>query len=87
MGTGAEVVTTNWLQIVNTAGVIGVLIIIVYALFSGNVMPRSTVEMMIKLTEERTAKLANEIKEGMKEAVKQGIIEGIHEVRNITGKD
>lgn len=81
---GAETVTTNWLQIVNTAGVIGLLLIIVYMFFSGNVMPKSTVEMMIKLAEDRTEKLANEIKEGMKEAVKQGIIEGIHEVRNIT---
>lgn len=82
---GAETVTTNWLQILNTAGVIGLLVIIVYMFFSGNVMPRSTVEMMMKLAEASTEKLANEIKEGMKEAVKQGIIEGIHEVRNITG--
>jgi hypothetical protein len=75
---------TDWLQIINTGGVLGLLLLLVYMFYSGNVVPKSTVDMMIKLTEERTVKLAAEIKEGMKDAVKQGIIEGIHEVRNIT---
>ena len=76
---------SDWLQIINTGGVIGLLILVLWMFATGNVVPKSTVDTMIKLTEERTVKLANEIKEGMKEAVKQGIIEGIHEVRNITG--
>lgn len=74
----------NILQVVNAGGVIGLLIFCLWMFASGNVVPRSVLDVIIKATEDRTTKLADEIKEGIQDAVKEGIIAGIHEVRKIT---
>jgi hypothetical protein len=73
----------NWFEVINTGGTIAVLILNVWMFATGKIVPKSTVDMMLKVAEDRTTKLAEEIKTGIGNAVKDGIINGIHEVRNI----
>lgn len=73
----------TWLEIINTGGVIGLLVLNLWMFATGKVIPKTTVDAMIKALDDRTVKLANEIKEGISDAVRQGIVTGIHEVRNI----
>lgn len=72
----------SWVQIVNTAGVIGLLILQVWAFWSGTVVPKTIVDRILKEAEQRTTKMSGEIKDGIKDAVRDGIVEGVHIVRN-----
>lgn len=73
----------SWMELINTGGVIGLLVLNLWMFATGKVIPKTTVDAMIKALDDRTVKLASEIKEGISDAVKQGIVTGIHEVRNI----
>ena len=75
----------NWFEVVNTGGTIAVLILNVWMFATGKVIPAGTVDKMMKSADDRTIKLAEEIKQGIKDAVRDGIVSGIHEVRNIQG--
>lgn len=73
----------DWMSIINTFGVVGLLVLNLWMFATGRIMPKATVDTMMKAADERTTKVANEIKDGIKEAVQQGIIVGINEVRKI----
>jgi len=76
--------TSIW-EIINTGGVVALLVINLWSLATGKVMPKATVDKIIQSNMESTTKLANEIKDGIENAVQNGIVAGIFEVRN--GKD
>ena len=76
----------SWVEIVNSAGIIGILIVQVWLYSTGKVISRPVVDKILNEANQRTTKLADEIKEGIKDAVKGGIVEGIHEVRSNTNK-
>ena len=73
----------DWMSIINTFGVVGVLVLNLWMFATGRIMPKATVDAMMKAADERTTKLTNEIKDGIEKAVQQGIIVGINEVRKI----
>lgn len=73
----------SWLEIINTGGVIGILVLNLWMFATGKVIPKTTVDAMITALDDRTVKLAEEIKSGIKDAVKEGIMSGIHEVRKV----
>lgn len=73
----------NWFEIINTGGVVAVLVLNLWMFASGKVIPKSTVDAMMKSAEDRTIKVANEIKEGIEKAVKDGIVNGVAAVRSI----
>lgn len=75
--------TINWFEIVNTGGTIAVLVLNVWLLATGKLIPKTTMDALIKSMDDRTVKLASEIKAGISEAVREGIVNGIHEVRKI----
>ena len=60
----------------------GALVFIVVALIAGWVVPSKAVDRMLEEAENRTTKVANEIKDGIERAVSRGIQAGITEVRN-----
>jgi len=80
-------VEMNWLQLINTGGVIAILVIAVVGFMKGNIWPRSTVEKCIaqqKETSEKSAeiigtKLADAMTDGVKGAVQEGISLGLAE--------
>lgn len=75
--------TINWFEIVNTGGTIAVLVLNVWMFATGKVISSFTFDRMMKSADDRTIKLAEEIKQGIKDAVKDGIVSGIHEVRKV----
>ena len=74
----------SWIEIINAGGVIGLLVLNVWMFASGNIVPRSVLDVILKASEDRTTKLADEIKGGIQEAVREGIVAGIHEVRKLS---
>lgn len=73
----------SWLEIINTGGVIGLLVLNLWMFATGKVIPKATVEFMMKSADDRTVKLAEEIRSGIKDAVTDGIVNGVNAVRNI----
>jgi hypothetical protein len=88
-------VANNVMQFVNTWGPLGLLALMVLAMLYGWVMPRKSVDELIKATKEsseRTAEImAKEIKDGMGQAVEHGIerglVRGIMRINEINGGD
>ena len=76
----------SWLEIINTGGVIGLLVLNLWMFATGKVIPKATVDFMMQSAEDRTIKLAGEIKDGIERAVKDGIVSGVDAVRSITEK-
>jgi len=72
----------SWLSILNTFGIIGLLVLIVWAFFNGKVMPKSIHDQLMEEAESRTIKLAAEIQDGIKTAVQEGITQAIVYLRN-----
>ena len=68
-------------QIISGLGVTGVLILIVFALYKGGVVPRAHVDEMMKHSETQTKLLATEIGativEGTERAVESGVTKGV----------
>lgn len=73
----------SWLEIINTGGVIGLLVLNLWMFATGKVIPKATVDFMMKSADDRTTKLAGEIKEGIEKAVKDGIVNGVAAVKSI----
>lgn len=69
------------LKLIDTIGTLGILLWLVFAFARGYLIPRSTLEQILKSADERTVKLANELKEGFEMAVKHAVSEAITESR------
>lgn len=76
----------SWFEIINTGGVIGLLVLNLWMLATGKMIPKATVDFMMKAADDRTVKLAEEIRGGIKDAVTDGIVSGVAAVRSITEK-
>jgi hypothetical protein len=72
----------QWVQVINSVGVVGVLFMNVWFFISGRIVPLSVVDRILLEAEKRTTRMADEIKDGIKAAVKEAIVQGIHEIRN-----
>lgn len=73
---------TQWINIFNSVGVVGVLFMNVWFFIKGQIVPVSVVERILQEADKRTTKMADEIKSGIKEAVREAIVQGIHEIRS-----
>lgn len=75
----------NWLQVINTGGVVAILLIAVIGFMKGNIWPRSTVDKCLtqqRESSEKTAeiigsRLADAVTDGVKGAVQEGISLGL----------
>lgn len=70
------------LQLVQTGGVVAVLLYLVFSFMSGKIVPATVVEKLLSEAENRTLKMAEELRNSIKEAVKQGYLEAREELLN-----
>ncbi|KAA3645319.1 MAG: hypothetical protein DWQ07_12690 [Chloroflexi bacterium] len=60
----------------------GVLLAAVILFVRGDLLSKKVVEIILEEAENRTAKVADEVKTGIRQAVRDGIIEGVHVAKN-----
>lgn len=77
---------SDYVSIVTNLGVIGVLTVGIYMFMSGSIVPRSILDLILKVADERTAKVADEISLAIEKAVSRGIVSGLGQVKDILDK-
>jgi len=67
------------LTVINASGVLGLLVVSVWAFYNGKVMSSKIVDKILREADSRTSRLAGEIKSGIQQAVTAGIAAGIQQ--------